>query len=126
MLGGLALGPAKETVNAVEESRRRPVGLGSERAVGLRPAIGGAKAARSRRPSAPRSGPASAAIAGRVFQRHGPRADPYRRLGDLGIVRIFPRPVRRTRRRAALRQACAHGAAGPELSSAVSDRDRAA
>ena len=64
--------------------------------------------------------------AGRVFQRHGRRDHPARGAGDLGLVRILPRPVRRTRRRAALRQACAHGAAGPELSSAVSDRDRAA
>src|SRR5713101_9740077 len=56
--------PAEETVDAVEESRRRPMGLGSKRAVGLRPAIGGAEAARSCRPSAPWSGPASAAVAG--------------------------------------------------------------
>ena len=48
------------------------------------------------------------------------------RAGDLGPVRLLPRAVRRTRRRAALRQACAHRAARPELSSAVSDRDRAA
>ena len=39
--------PAEETVDAVEESRRRPVGLGSERAMGLRPATGWAEAARS-------------------------------------------------------------------------------
>ena len=65
-------------------------------------------------------------IAGRLFQRHGHRAAVDRRAGDLGPVRIFPRPVRRTRRRAAVRQACAHRAAGSELSSAVSDRNRAA
>ena len=64
--------------------------------------------------------------AGRPFQRHGHRAGPDRRAGDLGPVRLLPRAVRRTRRRAALRQACAHRAARPELSSALSDRDRAA
>src|SRR3982074_1553887 len=117
----LALLPAKETVHAVEESKRRPVGLGSEGAVGRRPAVGGAKAARSRRSSAPWSGPASAALAGRLFQRPWHRADPDRRPGDLGSVRLLPRPVRRARRRAALWQACTHGAAGPELSPAVSD-----
>ena len=43
-----ALEPAEETVDAVEESRRRrPMGLGSERTMGLGPAIGGAEAARS-------------------------------------------------------------------------------
>ena len=49
-----------------------------------------------------------------------------RRAGDLGPVRLLPGAVRRTRRRAALRQARPHRAARPELSSAVSDRDRAA
>ena len=43
----------------------------------------------------------------------------------LGLFRLLPRRTRRTRRRAALRQGRARGAAGPELSSAVSDRDRA-
>ena len=119
-------GPAEEIVDAVEESRRRPVGLGSEGAVGLGPAVGRAEAAGSGRPAAPRPGPAAAAAARRPFQRHGHRADPARRAGDLGPVRLLPRPVRRTRRGAALRQACAHRAAGPELSSALSDRDRAA
>jgi len=69
---------------------------------------------------------AAAIVAGRLFQRPGYRAGSDRRLGDLGTVRIFPRPVRRARCRAALWQACAYGAAGPELSPAVSDRDRAA
>src|SRR5437016_2559324 len=40
-------GPAEESVDGVEESGRWPVGLGSERAVGLRPATGRAEAARS-------------------------------------------------------------------------------
>src|SRR5258708_22876713 len=124
--GVLARTLAEETVDAVEESRRRTVGFGSEGAVGLRPAIGGAKAARSRRPSAPRSGPASATIAGRVFQRSWHRADPDRRARDLGTFRILPGSVRRARRRTAFWQARAHRAARSELSSAVSDRERAA
>src|ERR1700681_2598854 len=39
-------GPAEETVDAVEESRRRPLGLGSERAMGLGTATGWATTAR--------------------------------------------------------------------------------
>ena len=101
------------------------MGLGSQGTVGLRPATGRTEAARSRGPAAPRPGQAAADIAGRLFQRHGHRAAVDRRTGDLGTVRIFPRPVRRTRRRAAVRQACAHRAAGSELSSAISDRNRA-
>src|SRR5260370_11770744 len=124
--GNFAPAIAEEDIEAVEESRRMRVGLGSEGVVGFRPAMGGAEAARSRRPSAPRSGPASATIAGRVFQRSWHHADPDRRARDLGTFRILPGPVRRARRRLALRQACAHGAARPELSSAVSDRERAA
>ena len=47
--------------------------------------------------------------------------------GDLGLVRLLPRAIRRTRRRAALRQVCPRcGSPGSELSSALSDRDRAA
>ena len=45
---------------------------------------------------------------------------------DLGLVRLLPRAVRRAGRRAALRQVCARRRARPELSSALSDRDRAA
>ena len=45
---------------------------------------------------------------------------------DLGDVRLLSRAVRRARRRAALRQICPRCAARAELSSAVSDRDRAA
>ena len=109
-----------------ESRRRRPMGPGSQGTMGRRSAVGRAKAARSGGPSAARPGQAAAASAGRTFQRHGHRAGAGWRAGDLGIVRILPRAVGRTRRRAALRQACAHRAARPELSSALSDRDRAA
>ena len=102
------------------------MGLRSQGTVGLGSAVGRAEATGSRGPSAARPGPAAAAFAGRSFQRHGHRTGPDRCAGDLGTVRILPRAVRRTRRRAALRQACAHRAARSELSSAVSDRDRAA
>ncbi len=102
------------------------MGLGSEGTMGLRPATGRAEAARSGRPSAPRPGPAAAIAAGRLFQRHRHRAGAARRGRDLGLVRLLSRAVRRTRHRAALRQVCARRAARLELSSAVSDRDRAA
>ena len=103
-----------------------PWGSGPKGPWGGGPQSVGPRPARSGGPSAARPGQAAAASAGRTFQRHGHRAGAGRRAGDLGLVRILPRAVGRTRRRAALRQACAHRAARPELSSALSDRDRAA
>src|ERR1700712_92612 len=111
---------AKETIDAVEESRRRPMGLGSERTVGLRSATGGAEAARPGRPSAPRSGPAAAIAAGRLLQRSGNRAGRAGRGGDLGTVGLLSGAIRRTRRRAPLRQVCSRFSAWLELSPAVS------
>ena len=72
------------------------------------------------------TGPDAAIAARRLFQRRRHRAGAARRAGDLGHVRVLSRAVRRTRRRAAVRQICPRASARPELSSAVSDRDRAA
>ena len=58
-------------------------------------------------------------------RRQGARPDRARRDRDLGLFRLLPCRSRRARRGAALRQICARGAARPELSPAVSDRDRA-
>src|SRR6202158_3486932 len=110
MLRGRASWPlalAEETVDAVEESRRRPVGFGSERAVGLRPATGRAEAARPRRSSAPCPGPAATVAAGRIFLWHRHRTGAGGRVCDLGEVRRLFRPVRRARRLAAFRPICA-------------------
>src|SRR3954470_4121011 len=98
-------GLAEETINAVEESRRGALGLGPERAMGFRPAIGRATATRPRGSFAPRPGSGAATAAGRTFQGPGDPAWPDRALGHLGAFPNLSRAVRRTRRRAALRQA---------------------
>jgi len=66
-----------------------PWGSGPKGPWGSGSATGRPKAARSRRSAAPRSGPAAAAVARRIFQRHGHRAAVDRRIGDLGPVRVF-------------------------------------
>ncbi len=123
---GLSRSSPRRFVNAVEESGRRPMGLGFERALGLRSATSRTAAPRSGRPVAAWPGPVAAASARRPFQQ--PRYFPRPRGcgGDLGHVRILPGAVGRTRRRPAFRQVCPRRAARPELSFALSDRNRAA
>jgi len=81
-----------------KKSRRRPLGLRSKGPWGSGTATVGQGRPISRT-SAPRSGPAAAIVAG-GYSAPGYRAGSDRRLGDLGTVRIFPRPVRRARCRA--------------------------
>src|SRR3569832_932421 len=101
--------------NAVEESGRWPMGLGSEGTMGQRPATGRAKAAGSGRPSAARPGAPPADHAGWLFLRHRHHADRAAHRRVLAAVGLLPRAVRRTGRRAALRHACPSRGSGPAL-----------
>ena len=76
-------------------------------------------------PAAPQPGQAAQRAAGRQSRRPRLCADRARRHRAVGRLRLLPRRARRGRRRAALRQGHPRGPAGPQLSPAVSDRDRA-
>ena len=99
---------------------------GGEGALGLRAAIVRAR----RRPISRNCCAAARTSCARVLPGgnlggKGLRADRARRGRALGLLRLLPRRARRARRGAALRQVRARGPAGPELSPALSDRDRA-
>ena len=105
---------------------RRALGIGRRQGtLGLRTAIVRADAARPRRLAAPQPGQAAQRSARRQHGR--PRLCPARarRHRAVGRVRLLPRRSRRGRRRAPLRQGSPRGPAGPQLPSALSDRDRA-
>ncbi len=102
-----------------------PWGSGGKGPWGSGPQSSGPNTAGSRGNAPPRPGQAAPRAAGRQSGRQGLRA--ARAGGDraVGCFRLLQGRAGRTRRGAALRQGRARGAARTELSSAVSDRDRA-
>ena len=98
---------------------------GRQGALGLRAAIVRADAARPRRFAAAQPGQARSVLPGRQYGRPRLCPDRARRHRAVGRFRLLPRRARRGGRRAPLRQGNPRGPAGPQLPSALSDRDRA-